>query len=318
MEKVYVGVDVGKYSLDVATSGEKEVRRFANDGEGIEAILQLLKGKPIELVVLEASGGYQRELLASLMSQGFKAVAVNPRQVRDFAKATGHLEKTDKVDARVLALFAERIRPAVRPAMDEHLQLIKDWVVRRRQLVEMVTAEKNRSQQAKGPIRRDIQEHIEWLQKRLRGMEKELKEQMADIPTWDARVDLLDDQKGLGLITALTLVTEIPEIGRLDRRKISKLVGVAPLSHDSGLMHGARSTWGGRAAARASLYMATLSAIRYNAAIKAFYKRLRERGKLKKVALVACMRKLLTILNAIARDHLRKHQPASQPAAAQG
>lgn len=300
---LFVGIDVGKYNVDVAIAGQKEVRRFANDDKGIAEILGLLEGHVVDRVVMEASGGYQRQLLASLLGQGIAAVAVNPRQVRDFAKAIGHLEKTDRVDALVLAQFAQSIRPEVRAQPDETLQVLKDWLVRRRQLVEMLTAEKNRLQQAKGGIRRNIKEHVDWLTKQLRETEKDLKDHMEKCPAWDARIDLLDGQKGVGKITAMTLVAEFPELGTLNRRQIAKLAGVAPLSRDSGQFKGRRGTWGGRAAARATLYMATLVATRCKGTvISDFYKRLLARGKLKKVALVACMRKFLTIMNALVRD----------------
>jgi transposase len=313
-EQLFVGIDVGKYRVDVAIGSDGGAIAYANDDEGIAKILEQLKGKEAR-VVMEASGGYQRQLLAALLSAGHQAVAVNPRQVRDFAKAIGRLEKTDGVDARVLQLFAERIRPESRPPVEGVVQELKDWLTRRRQLVEMLAAEKNRAHQAQGAIRRDIQQHIDWLKNRLRDMEKELKAQMKSCSAWDARVELLDAQKGLGRLTALTVVAEVPEIGRLNRRQIAKLVGLAPLSRDSGLQQGARSIWGGRAAARTALYMATLSAIRSNPTIKSFYKSLRARGKLKKVALVACMRKLLTILNALVREHLKTAPPAPQAAA---
>jgi transposase len=307
-DKLFVGIDVGKRSVDVAFTGDDEVRSYSNDDEGIASILEQLKDRSVASVVMEATGGYQRQLLAALLSNGYPAVAVNPRQVRDFAKAVGQLEKTDKIDARVLALFAERIRPAVRPLVDEAVQELKDWMQRRRQLVEMLTAEKNRLHQAKSGIRRDIQLHIDWLKKRLRETEKDLKGQMTGCPAWDARIDLIDEHRGLGRISAMVLIAEIPELGTLSRRKIAKLVGVAPLSRDSGQSKGKRSVWGGRAAARATLYMATLTATRFNPEIRDFYKRLLSRGKLKKVALVAAMRKLLTILNASLRDHLAQGQ----------
>lgn len=307
--KLFVGIDVGKYKVDVAIAGQSQVRQFSNDDMGIGQILELLEGQSVGLVVMEATGGYQRQLLASLLGRGIAAVAVNPRQVRDFAKATGHLEKTDKVDALVLALFAERIRPELRPLVDEKLQVLKDWLVRRRQLVEMLTAEKNRLQQAKGHIRRNIKEHVDWLTNQVRETEKDLKGHMSACPAWDARIDLLDAQRGIGKLTAMTLIAEFPELGTLNRRQIAKLAGVAPLSRDSGQSKGRRTTWGGRSAARASLYMATLTATRCNQAISTFYKRLLARGKLKKVALVACMRKLLTILNAVVRDQRRQLAP---------
>jgi transposase len=303
-DELFVGIDVGKRQVDLAIVGDPKARSFPNDDEGIAAILELLKGRAVGRVVLEASGGYQRQLLASLLGHDYPAVAINPRQARDFAKALGLLEKTDKVDAAMLALFAERILPEVRPLPDEKLEELKDWLTRRRQLVDMLTAEKNRLQQARKAIRGSIQKHIDWLKNQLRDTEKDLKQRMKDCPAWDPRVELIDSQPGLGRITALTLVAEIPELGKLNRRKIAKLVGIAPLSRDSGQARGKRSVWGGRAAVRASLYMATLVATRCNPTIRDFYRRLLARGKPKKVALVACMRKLLTILNALVRAQL--------------
>jgi transposase len=308
-KQLFVGIDVGKHKVDLAIAGDPQVRTFTNNDGGIGEILQVLDGQEVGRVVMEATGGYQRQLLASLLARGFAAVAVNPRQVRDFAKAMGHLEKTDRVDAQVLALFAERIQPQVRPMADEQVQELKDWLLRRRQLVEMLTAEKNRLQQAKKGIRRDIQLHIDWLKERVRDTEKDLKGRMKDCPSWDARIDLLDAQKGVGTLTAMTLIAELPELGTLSRRQIAKLAGLAPLSRDSGQFKGHRCTWGGRSAVRSSLYMATLVATRSNDAISTFYKRLLARGKLKKVALVACMRKFLTILNAIVREQRRGSAP---------
>jgi transposase len=308
--EIFVGIDVGKYHVDVAVGADGEVSRFKNDDGGVEQILALLKGRPVGRVVLEASGGYERQVTAALLSAGIAAVAVNPRQARDFAKATGRLEKTDKVDARTLAFFAERIKPPVRAFPDEELQVVQEWVTRRRQLVEMLVAERNRAQQARlRAIRRNIEAHITWLKSQLRDSDRDLHDLLKDSPLWNARVELLDAQKGIGRVVAMTLVSSLPELGRLNRREIAKLVGVAPLAKDSGTKRGHRSTWGGRADVRACLYMATLVATRCNPVIRAFYLRLLERGKLKKVALIAAMRKFLTILNAIMRDHLRAQAP---------
>jgi transposase len=306
----FVGIDVGKRFVDVCFGTEGKVDRFANDDEGITQILERLKGRQVEKVVLEASGGYQRQLLASLLAASHSAVAVNPRQVRDFAKAIGWLEKNDRLDARVLALFAERVRPEVRATVDPALEEIQHWVVRRSQLVGMLAAEKNRSQQATvSGVRRDINAHIDWLKRRLRTMEKELSDLMKKCPAWDAQVDLIDKEPGLGRLSSVVLFAQLPELGKLSRRKIAKLVGVAPLCDDSGDGNRKRVTWGGRAAVRTCLYMATLTAIRVNPTIRAFYKRLVARGKVKKVAFVAAMRKLLTILNAVVRDGFRKTSP---------
>jgi len=300
---MFVGIDVGKYQVDVALGPEGHVHQFKNDDEGIEGVLKLLAGHRVGLVVMEASGGYQRQLLASMLAQKLPALAVNPRQARDFAKATGKLEKTDKVDAQMLALFGERIRPAVRPLPDETLAHVSDWLARRRQLVEMLTAEKNRRLQAKGGIRRNIEAHISWLKAQLRDTEKDLSDTMSGCPAWNAVVELLDAQRGIGRLTAITLMAVIPELGTLDRKKIAKLVGVAPISRDSGTHRGRRYVAGGRAAARACLYMATLVATRYNPQIRHFYARLLAAGKPKLLALTAAMRKFITILNAIVRQH---------------
>jgi transposase len=304
-EDLFIGIDVGKFHVDVALGADGPVSRFENTDGGIEQILALLKARSVGLVVLEASGGYERQLTAALLGAGWPAVAVNPRQVRDFSRAIGRLEKTDEVDARVLALFAERIRPPVRPLPDETLQLVQDWLTRRRQLVDMLVAEKNRAQQARPEIRKSINAHITWLKKQLRDSERELKDVLSDCPQWDARVELLDQQKGLGRVSAATLVAGLPELGTLTRKQIAKLAGLAPLSCDSGTMRGKRTTWGGRSDVRACLYLVTLVAVRWHPTLKAFYARLLARGKPKMVAIVAAMRKYLTILNALTRDHLR-------------
>jgi transposase len=314
MEKAqgFVGIDIGKKQVDVAV-GSAPVVRFDNDDEGIAALVASLSKQKPALVVMEASGGYQRRLLASLHVAGIAATAVNPRQVRDFAKALGRLEKTDAVDARVLQLFAERIRPAVRELADAHTQLLAELLGRRQQMIEMLVAEQNRMQQVLSlPVRKDIQQHITWLRKRIKDADQDLDTQVSKSPAWNAKVELLRELDGIGRVTALTLLCAVPEIGTLNRRQIAKLVGVAPLCSDSGMHKGQRRIWGGRAEARASLYMAALVATRHNAVIKAFYTRLLSAGKLKKVALVACMRKLLTIANAVVRAHLAQQITAAQ------
>lgn len=307
--EIFVGVDVSKDFLDVACSHEDEVRRYANSSDGVQALREHLKAHQIALVVMEATGGYQQMALASLVSAGLAAVAVNPRQVRQFAQALGKLEKTDKVDARVLALFAERIKPEARPLADETTRIFDEIMGRRRQIVEMLTAERNRHAQARfSRTRKEIKEHIEYLKKRLRNTDQELKDEVEQHPAWDAKVDLLETVAGVGRVTVLTLLSALPELGTLDRKQIAKLAGLAPLCRDSGRQRGKRSIWGGRSEVRAVLYMATLVATRHNETIKRFYTRLVSAGKPKKVALIASMRKLLTILNAMLRDHLRAPQ----------
>jgi transposase len=311
MVKRNIGIDVSKAHLDVAVAGEAESTRYTNDEDGIAKLVAWLRGGDVERVVLEATGGYQRRVLTALLAAEVPAVAVNPRQARDFAKALGKLEKTDEVDARVLALFAERIRPEVRPLVDETTREFQELLARRRQLKEMLVAEKNRLHQATKVVRRSIKSHIDWLKAQLRDTDKDIENGLRNCPAWDVQVQLLESLPGVGRVTSMTLLAELPELGTLNRKKIAKLVGVAPLNRDSGKSSGRRSTWGGRATVRAPLYMATLVATRHNPVIRAFYARLLAKGKMKKVALVAAMRKLLIILNAKLRDHLRALPQAS-------
>jgi transposase len=307
---VYAGIDVAKAHLDVAVTGEASSVRYANDDQGIGKLVEELRARQVTLVVLEATGGYQRKVLAELLAAGIPAAAVNPRQVRDFAKALGKLEKSDEIDAKVLALFAEHIRPESRPALDPATQEFQDLLARRRQLIEMLVAEKNRVHRAESKVvRRSIQSHITWLKKQLNETDKDLENKLRDCPAWNPRIELLDSVPGVGRITSMSLVSDLPELGTLNRKQIAKLVGLAPLVRDSGSHRGKRSIWGGRANARTSLYMATLVATRHNPVIRAFYTRLLARGKAKKVALVAAMRKLLVILNAMVRDHARGAPP---------
>ena len=301
---IFVGIDVSKRHLDVAV-GDAAVERFDNDEGGIASLRKRLVGVAPSLVVLEASGGYQRRVVAELASARVSVTAVNPRQVRDFAKAMGRLEKTDRVDAQVLRLFAERIRPPVRELPDAEVEELQELVDRRRQISGMLVAEQNRLQQALSRrVRRDLAAHIHWLKKRLKDADKDMNGAVNASPLWYAKVEVLKVEPGVGPVTAITLLGELPELGRLNRRQIAKLVGVAPLCQDSGQHHGKRRTWGGRSTVRRVLYMATLVATQHNPTNAAFYERLLTAGKPKKVALVACMRKLLTILNARMRDHL--------------
>ena len=312
--EVFVGIDVAKAHLDVALDDEAECKRYTNDDAGISKLVEYLKSRQVALVVLEATGGYQRQALSELLAAGLPGVAVNPRQVRDFAKALGKLEKTDEVDAKVLARFAASIRPASRPVADDTTQEFQALLARRRQLMEMLVAEKNRlHQHATKPVRRSIEAHIEWLRKQVGDTDKDLEERLRDSPAWNPRVELLESVPGVGRITSMTLLSELPELGTLNRKQIAKLSGLAPLNRDSGTRRGQRSIWGGRATVRTALYMATLVATRYNPTIKAFYERLLSRGKAKKVALIAAMRKLLTILNAKLRDHARASNTTPLP-----
>lgn len=302
----FVGIDVAKAHLDVAFKDETGCTRYANDDAGISKLVEDLKSREVALVVLEATGGYQRQVLSELLAVGLPGVAVNPRQVRDFAKALGKLEKTDEIDAKILALFAASIRPTSRPAVDDTTQEFQALLARRRQLMEMLVAEKNRlHQRSTKVVSRSIEAHIDWLKKQVRDTDKDLENRLRDSPAWNPRVEVLESEPGVGRITSMTLLSELPELGTLNRKQIAKLSGLAPLNRDSGTRRGQRSIWGGRATVRTTLYMATLVATRFNPTIKTFYARLLGRGKAKKVALIAAMRKLLTILNAKLRDHAR-------------
>lgn len=312
-DQIYIGIDVSKDYLDVACSHEAPgVQRYANNDDGLTELRESLRDQSVALVVMEATGGYQRLALATLTKAGLPTVAVNPRQVRDFARAAGKLEKTDQVDARVLMLFAERMRPEVRALPDEKTRIFDELITRRRQLVEMLVAEKNRYAQAQSSrVEKDIKEHIEFLKKRLRDADKDLQKEVESSDVWNAKVELLIKLPGVGRLTVLSLLSVLPELGTVDRRAIAKLAGLAPLCRDSGHQKGKRVIWGGRAEARSALYMATLVATRHNDTIRAYYTRLLGAGKAKKLALTACMRKLLTILNAMLRDHLNTPQIAA-------
>jgi transposase len=297
----WVGIDVSKNHLDVALRPQGEVLQLANSEEGITHLIQRLLAMPPVLVVMEATGGMEVLAAAMLSTSGLAVVVVNPRQVRDFAKATGQLAKSDRIDALVLAHFAEAIRPPVRAVADEQARELSGLVTRRQQLVEMLTAERNRLGSMKGRARQDIQMHIGWLQKRLHDMDGDLGQMIRKTPVWQERMNLLQSVPGIGDAVSRVLLVGLPELGQLSARAISALVGVAPLNRDSGKMHGKRSIWGGRARVRAALYMAALVASRYNPVIKAFYERLLNKGKAKKVALSACMHKLVVILNAMVK-----------------
>ena len=300
----WVGIDVSKLQLDAFVSSPERELAFGNDDAGRSQLVQALRQAQPKLIVLEATGGLERALVAQLLAAELPVAVVNPRQARDFAKATGQLAKTDRLDARVLARFAAAIQPTQRPIPDEAAQDFADRLARRRQLVEMLAMEKNRLQQTPNKqVRKEIREHIEQLQNHLRASEDGLRRAVEGSPTWQAERDLLGEVKGIGDITVLTLIGDLPELGRLDRKRIAALVGIAPLNRDSGTLRGRRTVWGGRANVRRTLYMATLSAIRFNPTVRAFHTRLRMAGKAKKVAIVACMRKLLTILNAMVRDN---------------
>ena len=297
----WVGIDVSKAQLDGHIRPTTEAFQVANTEAGIAALVQRLQQLQPTLVVMEATGGLEAPASAALAIAHIPVAVVNPRQVRDFAKATGKLAKTDAIDAQVLAHFAEAVQPAVRPLADEASQQLAEIVARRRQVVEMLTAEKNRLGTVRGAMQQDIEAHIAWLETRLETLEAQLKQDIEQSPLWLARVNLLQSVPGVGAVLSSTLLVNLPELGTLTHKQISSLVGVAPLNRDSGKKRGQRAIWGGRAQVRAALYMSALAATRYNPVIKAFYERLCAKGKLKKVALTACMHKLLIILNAMVK-----------------
>lgn len=295
----YVGIDVSKTHLDVAVAPSGEAWDVAVDEAGIVDLVRRVQELRPVVVVLEATGGLEVALVAALTQGRLPVAVVNPRQVRDFAKAMGRLAKTDAIDAQVLALFAERVRPAVRPLPDELTQELGALLARRRQLLEMLTAEKNRLGKALSKVQPDLREHIAWLEQRLKALDNDLGRMLRESPVWREKEDLLRSVPGVGPVLTMTLLAELPELGTLTRHQIAALAGVAPFNRDSGQLRGRRTVWGGRAPVRAALYMAALVATRFNPVILAFYQRLCAAGKPKKVALTACMRKLLTILNAM-------------------
>ncbi|MBI5854710.1 MAG: IS110 family transposase [Nitrospirae bacterium] len=311
--QVFVGIDVSKVRLDLAL---RPAGRFSapNDEAGCAQILERLRAVSPTLVVLEATGGLEIPLTGVLAAAGVPVAVVNPRQVRDFAKATGQLAKTDALDAQVLAHFAEVVRPDPRPLPDEQTQRLAAILARRRQLIEMLTAEKNRLGSARTPVRTSLRAHITWLDRDVLRTNTELAEAIKASPVWRENDDLLRSAPGVGPVLTTTLLADLPELGTLSHKQIAALVGVAPLNRDSGQWRGKRSVWGGRAQVRAVLYMAALVATRFNPVIRAFYQRLLATGKAKKVALTACMHKLLTILNAMLKQrspwrHTVEHGP---------
>ena len=298
-EGIYVGIDVAKAQVDVAVrpTGQRWVVSFDETGVG-ELVSQMEDLSPA-LVLLEASGGLELPLVAALAAAALPVVVVNPRQVRDFARATGTLAKTDALDAAVLAHFAEAVRPPVRPLRDAETQALNSLAARRHQVMIMLVSEKNRLSSATIAVRPRIEAHIAWLERELDDLDKGLRQTLRQSPVWREKEDLLRTVPGVGEQLSLTLLAYLPELGTLDRRKIAALVGVAPFNRDSGTLRGKRTVWGGRARIRAVLYMGALVASRHNPVIRDFYQRLLAAGKPKKLALIACMRKLVVILNSM-------------------
>lgn len=302
MTDSFIGIDVSKATLDVAVIPSDEETSVPNNEAGCRDLIVMFRSIKPKLIVLEATGGLQNLVAAMLIAEKFPVVIINPRQLRDFAKATGKLAKTDRIDAKTIARFGEAIRPEPRPFKNDDTQALTALINRRRQIIDMITAEKNRLGSSHVSVKKDIKETITWLEKRLAEIDKELSKTISQNKVWKETVDLLTTCKGIGPVVSTTLVCSLPELGTLNRHKISALVGVCPFNRDSGKMRGKRTIFGGRATVRAMLYMATLSAIRSNSAIKGFYDRLIKAGKLHKVAMVACMRKLLTVLNAMLKN----------------
>ena len=301
MDQVFIGIDVSKQYLDVCVRPTNEERRYANDGRGIAGLVARIGELKPTLVVLEATGGYEAAVAAELALVAPTAV-VNPKQVRDFAKATGRLAKTDALDADILARFAEMVRPEPRPLPDAETRELTDLVQRRRQLVDMITAETNRESSAHPKVAKRIKSHVTWLRNELGRADDDLDDTVKRSAAWRATEDLLRTFKGVGPVSTRTLLARLPELGRLAPRQISALVGLAPINRDSGSYRGRRGIHGGRADVRAVVYMATLTAVRWNPPLRDFYQRLLAAGKPKKVALIAAARKLLTVLNAMVRD----------------
>ena len=308
---LFVGIDVSKDCLDVAVRPTGEAWQVSHDSRGINDLVERLGELAPQLVVLEATGGMEMALAGELAASKLAIAVVNPRHVRDFARAAGKLAKTDALDAQVLAHFAEAMRPASRPLPDDASQELRALMARRRQLVEMITAEKNRLRTAAPRIRPKVQEHIRWLEESLVDLDRDMGDFMRSSPMWRDKDQLLRSTPGVGPVLSMTLLSDLPELGALNRGEIAALVGVAPFNRDSGALRGKRTVWGGRRQVRAALYMAALVATRYNPVLRDFYQRLCEAGKPKKVALTACMRKLLTILNVMVK-HNSHWNPATQ------
>jgi transposase len=320
MEPLSVGIDVSKRELAIAVDPTGARWTSETTAAAITAVVERLRSLSPRIIVVEATGGYERALVAALAAADLPVAVVNPRQARAFAQAIGRTAKTDAIDAGVLAAFGGRLEIAARPVADAATQALATLVARRRQLLEMIGMERARLEHAPatGPITRELRRHIRWLERRVAEIDTDIGTSIAAHPTWRVNEELLRSVPGIGPTTARTLLAELPELGRLDRRRIAALVGVAPVNCDSGQFRGQRHIWGGRASVRATLYMAALVATRHNAPLCAFYRRLRERGKTAKVALVAVMRKLLTIVNAMMKHQVRWNAEIAAPPASQG
>ena len=298
----YVGIDVSKDRLDVAVLGEERVWQVANTRDGITRLVERMQELQPELIVVEATGGYQRAVVEALFHAGLPVAVVNPARVRQFARACGLLAKTDKLDAQVLAVFGQRVRPRLYAGKNEAEKQLSALLVRRKQLEEMLKAEQNRQRTVVPSLRGSVERILAILKEEKKRLEEQIRELMNEQKAWQEQTEILSSAPGVGPVTTATLLADLPELGKMDRKKIAALVGVAPMNYDSGRKRGYRKTKGGRTDVRSVLYMSTLVATRHNPVIQTQYQHLLKRGKLKKVALTACMRKFLTILNAMVRD----------------
>jgi transposase len=298
----YTGIDVSKASLDIHIRPEGVQWTTKNDAEGIVEMLSRLQSFQVDLVVMEATGGLEQEAANLLVAAGYPVAVVNPRQIRDFAKSTGKLAKSDKLDAGVIAHYAEAIKPANRHVVDVQGKALQELGRRRKQVVEMITIEKNRSKTVHDKVLESIHGHLSWLEKELQDIDHELKDEIENHPEWHEKNEILRSVPGVGPVTSIVLLSSMPELGKVNRKEIAALAGLAPYNRDSGTMQRKRVVWGGRAEVRSVLHMATLSAIRYNPKIKSFFESLTKAGKAFKVAMTACSRKLLTILNKMIHD----------------
>jgi transposase len=311
VEEIFVGIDISKAWLDVAVHEQEEMFRVSNEAAGIGSLLKRLKKQKPTLIVVEPTGGFEMLLVAELSQAGLPIAVVNAKRVRDFARATGQLAKTDKLDAKVLAHFAAAVRPAIRSLRSEEEQQLAALLTRRRQVLDMLTVEKNRLVTVRAKMRADIEAHIQWLSQNLKELDQEIEDFVKGTPIWKEKDALLQSVPGVGPVTSATLLGMLPELGQLNRQEIAALVGVAPVNKDSGRKQGKRRVYGGRAEVRSVLYMAALSAKKFNPVIRTFFARLIQHGKEKKVALTACMRKLIVILNAMLRTHQPWHSQAA-------
>jgi transposase len=312
--EIFVGIDVGKTWLDIAIWGSEEMWQVSNDASGVDKIVDRLVHLAPTLVVVEATGGYEQLLVQGMLLKDLSVAVANPTRVRALAKATGKLAKTDVIDARLIAEYAFKIQPEAMAPQKASQMRLKALVSRREQLVVMRTAEKNRLGTAQNSMKNDIREHIEWMSERIKVLEDEMVRLLASLPELKAMADRLDTIPGVGFITAVSVVVEMPELGQLDRQKIAALAGLAPFNRDSGQKRGKRRIFGGRKGVRRVLYMACLSAMTFNPIIRSMHQRLTEKGKIFKVALTACMHKMLTIMNAMTRDQVDWRSPIPKKA----